>query len=220
MPGQSCNDIIEESVPDNSPPQPHLTLTVPRERLGEFSIILQQGFTVAARVGCSLKELLCGQLGLSQEYVTERITTIFLNGKPLDNLESAIVLDGATVALSAAMPGLVGATMRRGGYYAAMRGAITYRTGETDALGGYGAVRIKLFNLLLPELGPGFLQRGIMLPATMLSEFLAGRSASFWETCSEIMLNEVPISAGLTQGGAGLPTCGMVGLTVQFKEQP
>lgn len=219
MPDQSTDDIIEESVPDNSPPQPHLTLTVPREQLGEFSLILQQGFTISARVGCSLKELLCGQLGLSEEYVTERITTIFLNGKPIDNLESAIVLDGATIALSAAMPGLVGATMRRGGYYAAMRGAITYRTGETDSLGGYGTVRIKLFNLLLPELGPAFLNRGIMLPATVLSEFLSGRCAAFWETCSEILLNDAPISTGLAQGGAGLPARGMVGLTVKFKEQ-
>ena len=216
MPGQTTEEGTGK--PEHS--LPHLTLTVPREQLGEFSLILQQGFSVAARVGCSLKELLCGQLGLSEEYVTERITTIFLSGKAIDNLESAIVQDGATVALSAAMPGLVGATMRRGGYYAAMRGAITYRTGETDSLGGYGTVRIKLFNLLLPELGPAFLQRGIMLPAAVLSEFLTGRGAPFWERCSESMLNDAPISTGLAQGGAGLPACGMVGLTVRFKEQP
>lgn len=220
MPDRSTDDIIEESVSGNSPTPTHLTLTVPREQLGEFSLILQQGFTVSARVGCSLKELLCGQLGLSEEYVTERITTIFLNGKPIDNLESAIVRDGATIALSAAMPGLVGATMRRGGYYAAMRGAITYRSGETDALAGYGEVRIKLFNLLLPELGPAFLQRGIMLPAAELSAFLTGRGTPFWERCNEILLNDAPIGTGLAQGGAGLPEAGMVGLTVQFKEQP
>jgi hypothetical protein len=220
MPDQSTSNIIEGSVSGNSPPLGHLTLTVPREQLGEFFIILQQGFTLAARVGGSLQELLCDQLGLSREYVTERITTLFLNGKAIDNLESTIVQDGATVALSAAMPGLVGATMRRGGYYAAMRGAITYRTGESDTLAGYGAVRIKLFNLLLTELGPAFLQRGVMLPASMLSAFLRGRSPQFWETCGEILLDDAPISTTLAQDGAGLPASGMIGLTVQFKEQP
>ncbi len=217
MPDQSTSGISEEFVSGNSPPLPHLILTVPREQLGEFFIILQQGFTLTARVGGSLQELLCEQLGLSREYVTERITTLFLNGKAIDNLESAIVTDGATVALSAAMPGLVGATMRRGGYYAAMRGAITYQTGDSGTTGGYGTVRIKLFNLLLSELGPDFLQRGIMLPAPMLNAFLKARSTPFWETCG---VNGTPIGTRPAQAGTGLPACGMVSLTVQFKEQP
>ncbi|TWJ19113.1 hypothetical protein [Geobacter argillaceus] len=220
MPDQSTSGISEGSVSGNSPPLTHLTLTVPREQLGEFFIILQQGFTLAARVGSSLRELLCDQLGLSREYVTERITTLFLNGKAIDNLESTIVTDGSTVALSAAMPGLVGATMRRGGYYAAMRGAITYQTGDSNTTSGYGTVRIKLFNLLLSELGPDFLQRGIMLPAPLLNAFLRDRSTQFWETCSEILLNDTPIGTRPAQAGTGLPACGMVSLTVQFKEQP
>ena len=34
---------------------------------------------------------------------------------------------GDTLALSAAMPGLVGATMRRGGYFAGLRANISHR---------------------------------------------------------------------------------------------
>ena len=55
--------------------------------------------------------------------------------------------------------------MRRGGYYAAMRGAMTYREESESVEAGVGLVRLKLFNLLLNELGPGFLARGIILTA-------------------------------------------------------
>ena len=54
-----------------------------------------------------------------------------LDGKPVDDIGAALVQDGSTLALSAAMPGLVGATLRRGGAYSSFRSAITYHeTGE------------------------------------------------------------------------------------------
>ena len=66
----------------------------------------------------------------------------------------------AWLALSAAMPGLVGATLRRGGTYAAMRAAIT-RAAERGAAAAREEplVRVKLFNLLIDELGPLLLAR-------------------------------------------------------------
>lgn len=218
MPDRPTDNCSEESGADDTPFRSRLDLSIPLGQIGEFFPVLQQGFTIFAPVGCSLKSLLCEELGLDQAYVTERITTIFLSGKAIDNLESSIVCEGATVALSAAMPGLVGATMRRGGYYAAMRGAITYRAGEGDAESGFGAVRIKLFNLLLTELGPGFLQRGIFLPGTMLQAFLANRGEAFWEACGDIRLNGSPASREQLLRGDGFGGGGMAGLSVQFKE--
>lgn len=219
MPDRSTDEQSLESGPDTGPPSRlHLELTLPPGELGEFFPLLQQGFTLFCRVGCSLTSLLCEGLGLDQEYVTERITTIFLNGKAIDNLESAIVQEGATVALSAAMPGLVGATMRRGGYYAAMRGAITYRAGEGDAVAGFGAVRIKLFNLLLTELGPGFLRRGIFLPETDLLAFLARRDDPFWASCREMALNGSPATRGQILGETGPAGERMASLTVHFRD--
>jgi hypothetical protein len=62
------------------------------------------------------------------------------------------------------MPGLVGATLRRGGYYAAMRAAITQGAERASEIGPGGIlVRVKLFNLLVPELGPVLLARGVVL---------------------------------------------------------
>ena len=72
-----------------------------------------------------------------------------------------IVKDGATLALSGAMPGLIGATMRRGGVLASFRSGISYDPRGNTRSGGNGRITLKLFNLLIDELGPRFLSRGI-----------------------------------------------------------
>jgi hypothetical protein len=139
-----------------------------------FSGLLQRGVSVVASTGCSLWTFLTGELGIPPDYVKERITTIFLDGDVVDSLERSVVRDGSLLALSAAMPGLVGATMRRGGYYAAMRAAITHglESPPPSGAGAVGTVRVKLFNLLIPELGPVLLARGILLEQREVAEAL------------------------------------------------
>src|SRR5690349_16233437 len=111
-----------------------LAIGVKPEYMSEFFPLLQQGVRVTARTGCTLAMLLGEEFGLDEAYVARRITTIFLDNSPIDDVHRAIVKDGSTIALSGAMPGLVGATMRCGGYYAAMRGAITRLDGgEAEA---------------------------------------------------------------------------------------
>lgn len=149
-----------------------LVLTLMPEQLPAFYPILQQGVNVPATVGCTLKSLLCDQFAIPADYVTERITTIFIDNRPVDDLEHTIVKDGSRVTLSAAMPGLVGATMRRGGFYAALRQGISHvMENGTDAV-VRGTVRVKLFNLLLAELGPLVLARGLFLESAELAELL------------------------------------------------
>ncbi|MCP4349944.1 MAG: endonuclease/exonuclease/phosphatase family protein [Desulfobacterales bacterium] len=58
------------------------------------------------QVGCSIRSLLCKQTDVASDYVDERISTVFLDGKPVDDVDSAIVKNGSVLALSAAMPGL------------------------------------------------------------------------------------------------------------------
>ncbi|NJL58424.1 MAG: hypothetical protein HC887_00995 [Desulfobacteraceae bacterium] len=62
-----------------------------------------------------MQTLLCDILEIPKDYVLNRISTIFLDGKPVDCLDTAFVRNHSVVSLSAAMPGLVGAVMRRGG---------------------------------------------------------------------------------------------------------
>jgi hypothetical protein len=186
--------------------------------INEFFPILQQGFRVTARVGCSLRKLLCEQFALGNDYVAERITTIFLNGKATDDLD-AIVRDGSTIALSAAMPGLVGATMRRGGYYSAMRSGITHTDDRDSREDRIGTVRIKLFNLLLTELGPDFLERGMVVTAPDLTDFLGSRSERFWSGCTETFLNGTQVGPEFLASGEPFRNCGTVRLIVNFRGQ-
>jgi hypothetical protein len=148
-----------------------------------FFQLMQRGVMVNARVGCSIKSLLCNQLGLSPKYLEERIQTILLDGRPVDDVESAIVKQESTLALSAALPGLVGATLRKGGYYAPLRSHISHsETGSSQPI-KEGMISLKLFNLLLDELGPTFLKKGIWINGRDLADFLTRQPDDFWSGC-------------------------------------
>ncbi len=155
--------------------------------------ILQNGFMVRAQVGCSIKEFLCQQQKLSQEYITKRISTIFLDGKPVDDIDSAVIQDGSTLALSGAMPGLVGAVMRRSSFYASFRSSITYKKGDNVSQHEEGMVRLKLFNMVMKELGPDFLEKGIFIRTSDLSGFLVNQWDDFPRGCRDVFLNGEPV---------------------------
>ena len=141
-------------------------LTVRRAELARFKALLQSGVPVRAGARRSVLSFLVDDLGLAPEYVRQRITTVFLDDQVVDVLEDAALKEGSRLALSAAMPGLVGATLRRSGPYAAMRAEIT-RSAEHDVGARTPAattlIRVKLFNLLLDEMGPALLERGVLL---------------------------------------------------------
>ena len=123
--------------------------------------------------GRSIRELLCGQLGIAEEYLDERIQTIFLNSKAVDDIDSTIVEDGSTLALSGPMPGLVGATFRRGGFFSGMRSNISYDNTLSNTQQSTGKIYLKLFNVVVKELGPAFLQRGVLLKGKQLQDFIS-----------------------------------------------
>jgi hypothetical protein len=172
-----------------------LTLKVSREQVARFHPLMQEGFLVKAEIGSTIKTLLCDRFGVSPGYLETRVQTVFLNGKPVDDLDSAKIPASATLAFSAAMPGLVGATLRRGGYYAPMRSEISYRKEEAPQARGEGMVRIKLFNLIGPELAPIFLAKGIWLKSSRLREFLSRLPEEFWTDCQAIQLDGAAIPA-------------------------
>ena len=131
-----------------------LNLTVPADRLACFFPLLQKGFALGVLAGFPLRAFLRDGLGLTAEYIEARIQTIFLDGKPVDDIDTALIRDGATLALAPAMPGLMGAMLRRGGYYAPMRSGITHRGDAAPQGIGQGRIVMKLFGMALRELGP------------------------------------------------------------------
>jgi hypothetical protein len=143
------------------------------DMLPRFSQVFQKGIRVEIETGCTLESLLYDQWGLPTEYVLEKISTLFLNGKPVDDISTARIGEGAVLALSSAMPGLVGAVMRRDGFFSSLRGTITYREeAQADSV-RRGLITVKLFNLLIGELGPRFLTRGFFIDPGDLPDDLA-----------------------------------------------
>jgi len=138
-----------------------LCITVPADRVYCFFPLLQKGFVLGVPVGCPVRALLRDGFGLTDEYIEARLQTVFLDGRPVDDIDGAFIRDGVTLALAPAMPGLMGAMLRRGGFYAPMRSEITHRDDAAPQGIGEGRITVKLFGMALQELGPKLLERGI-----------------------------------------------------------
>jgi len=170
-----------------------LQLILNTDLISAFYPLLQRGVWLPVTTGSSVMKLLNNQLGIAETYLTDRITTLFLNGKAIDDVTSSFVSNESTLALSSAMPGLVGSTMRRGGHLAAMRGEITYQQ-TRDINIGAGKIKVKLFNMLMKEVGPLLLERGIFLSGTELMTLLEEGSSSFKDGCLSAVLNNQTFS--------------------------
>ena len=161
----------------------NINLTVKPDRMSLFSPLLGQGFTLKIQAGISVRDLLCRQIGVSDDYLDQRIQTIFLDGKVVDNVDTAVIRQGSALALSAALPGLAGATLRRGGAYASMRSQISHKNNTVDDSSENGTVMLKLFNLVALELGPMFLKQGIWIDGKKLENFFQRVPDFFWDGC-------------------------------------
>jgi len=158
---------------DNRSSERRLYMVVTPDVLARFIRLLSQGFLVDARADCSINDLLGQDLGVDEEYIDRRIQTIFLNGRAVDDIKSARISPESSLALSAAMPGMVGSTFRKAGVFAGMRSQISHDSGTSVDHDGKIKVTIKLFNLVAKELGPGFLQRGVRLKGKPLQDFIS-----------------------------------------------
>jgi hypothetical protein len=171
-----------------------LSITVTENDEPKLVGLLTPAFSVRARVGIDLKTFICQELGVHAAYFEERIQTIFLDSKPVDDVATALVHDGSVLALSAAMPGLVGATFRKGGQYSWMRQAISHEGDDSKGETTHGWVAVKLFNMVLKELGPGFLTRGVWVDGRRVQDFVNNQPQAFWQHIQALPLDGTPIS--------------------------
>jgi uncharacterized protein (DUF2164 family) len=171
----------------------HLSLQVNPKLIPLFFQLLGQGFSVNIHSGVTVKDLLCKQLGIHEDYLAQRIQTIFLNAKVVDDVNTAIVAEGSTLALSGAMPGLVGAILRGGGYYAAMRNQLSHMEGELSSQAQSAKITLKLMNLVAKEIGPVFLQQGIRIERQTLREFVEHRTDDLKAGCIACELDGNPV---------------------------
>ncbi len=159
-----------------------------------LSPLFQRGVLVPVTSGTRMPDFLLGSLNIPLDRLKERVQTILLDGRPVDDLAAWAVGPGSVVALSASLPGLAGATLRRGGKYASLRSSITYTEAAREGDGsGSGFATLKLFNLLINELGPLLLQRGTLVPASLLVTLL--RSGSLPGQCTRIEMDGIALDA-------------------------
>ena len=182
---------LREETPDSA--IQHLRLSVDADLVSRFLKLIERGFKLQIKTGLTIRELLCQHLGISEDYVDNRIQTIFLDGKPVDDVDITSVENCSRLALSAAMPGLVGITFRKGGFYSALRETITYTKTENSIVEGAGEVILKLFNMVAKELGPELLNRGIRIEGHAFQDFVLRSSADLKTACTSIHLNDSEI---------------------------
>jgi len=178
----------------------NISLIVDSSSVKEFYVLLQAGFAIKCLVGTSIENLLSDQLKLNPQLVEEKISTIFLSGKPVDDIATATLQDSSTLALSGAMPGLVGATLRRKSPLASFRQSISAHRDSKNFKQTEGHIQIKLFNILLEELGTFFLGKGIFIQKVMFAAFVGQLADGFYDKFRQILINnklmELRSSAG------------------------
>jgi hypothetical protein len=198
--------------------RPHISMTFSTGRRPGFSLLLQSGFLVRTPTCGTIRSFLLDQLKLSPEFIERVIQSVFLDGKPVDDVDVARVRDGCTLALSAAMPGLVGATMRRGGYYSCLRSGISHREENLPSSAEGGEVTVKLFNLVASELGSALLSCGLWVGSEVLADFFKSRPADFWVGCESLLVDGQPKAFG--DIASALEGAELVLLSVQESDQP
>ncbi|HOX33296.1 MAG TPA: hypothetical protein PLB91_13285 [Spirochaetales bacterium] len=164
---------------------------------GRADALLQAGFLLETRPGASAREFMREAIGLEEDYIEGVVSTVFIDAEPVDDIDAATLRPDSLIALSAAMPGLAGAVMRRKSPYASFREAISYaaRAGagpREEAASGAGMraggsssdartagttalVRVKLFNSVMRDRGRATLARGVLAEPGSAAGICAGQ---------------------------------------------
>lgn len=173
-----------------------LVLTISPNAVSRLSPLFGEGILIHGSDGETVADFLVKTAGIPPGYLKERVQTVFLNGRALDDLDTARVSGGANLALSAAMPGLAGAVLRRGGAYASMRRQISQEATSAAAGAGDIIITLKLFNLIASELGPEFLRKGVLIPGHHLRGFVERQGRWAWDGCRSATADGQPIEIG------------------------
>lgn len=166
-----------------------LMLKCPIILTDQFMPELQKGFYILSKEGKTIYAFLTEDCGISDDYISSKVKTIFINGRPVDDIFKTNIKKGNDCALSGAMPGIVGAMMRIGSPYSPMRNSITVKPDKTVESGKEIIFRLKLFNTILFDRGIDFLEKGILLEKNRVIELFLKRGKDIYSDCREIILN-------------------------------
>lgn len=171
-----------------------IILLVDPMALPKFTTLLQGGIYLNATQGETIGALLTSLPGFTEEYLREKVQTIFLNGLPVDHLQQQLWGTEAVLAISAAMPGLAGAIFRKDGVHAVLRTKPTEKLSDADSTDMPITIRLKLFNMIAAEQGERILTDGCVIQASLLQKFFVYRPPVL-AGIQKIMVNETVIDS-------------------------
>ena len=195
-----------------------IEMIVPEGAHGIFSGISGFGFLIDAPFGATIREMLKDVIGLNDDYIRDSIGTILYNGKPVDDMDAWKIGENASVAVSAALPGLFGAAFRKQGKYAGLRPACDQDILSPDDAdracenGKPSVVHLKLFNQSERDIAPGLLANGVRMSAESFCAFWENRLRLTGAGNIRIGLNGRPIAPEALCMGIG---AGSVVITLQ-----
>ncbi len=159
------------------------------KKIGWLALV-SSGVEIELAVNVSVRTLITRELEIADDYLEERIRTVFLNGSPVDNIDTAIVRPGQQLTLCTAMPGAMGICMRRDSPLKAYRPGITHHENNKPlGVPEIGRITIKLFNFIAREQGPHLLELGVILSTKSLLAHLETRDTLFWADVVAISLD-------------------------------
>jgi len=131
--------------------------------------LMRSGIYIPLSGPCTLRHFLESTLGLSREYVEERIQIILLNGLPVDELDIPISRQ-MRLALSAAMQGYGSAVLRRNSALKCLRNDIQPETEscEDNSTSGPFWIELRLYNDIAVEQCITLFKRGFAVSSAKL----------------------------------------------------
>jgi hypothetical protein len=176
------NDLIVRKI--------HLVLQPPGVAL--CCGLTAQGFQLSATPGATIRRVLLERAAIPAPYLDTVVQSVFHNGRAVDDDRRVRVGADSIIALSAAMPGLVGAVFRKNSPVAGMR-TFDYPNPAPQAPGpGEIHLILKFFNQVNTDLGPIFLKRGIRLPGAIGQDFFHHYQERLAKTCRQVWIDGSP----------------------------
>lgn len=160
-----------------------------------FNTLLALGFEVDALSGTRVGELLQNALGIGPDFIEDEIQTVFVNGKATDDVEGHCLYEPATIALSAAMPGVFGAAFRKKGHFAAMRQSVSCTAAPAGDTSQPITVTVKCFNKVAEKLAPGLLNQGVRISSTAFLRFWQHHRQPGERECRAIRVDGVDMAS-------------------------
>lgn len=159
----------------------YMNLVMTEESRSLWNYLLQKGFFLEAHAGMSVYDFFTTVLKYDDEFIEGTVRTVFLNNSPVDDINASHLKAGDRMALGSAMPGLVGIVMGRDNPFKSFRSDISAEVDDTDESREPILLSLKIFSTLAVQTGRELLERGILIDAGVLDDFLNDKESMIVE---------------------------------------